>query len=47
MLGIVTLLGNNAVLDDNVALVRDALGDDATRGGIAAKNCNDMLGNSV
>ncbi len=46
-LGVIALLGNDAVLADNVALVDDALGDDATRGAIAAERCNNMLGDDV
>ena len=39
--------GDHAPLGDDAALGDDALGDDATRGGIAAERCNDTLGNDV
>ncbi len=43
MLGNHALLGNDAALSNDAALGNDALGDDATRGGIAAKCCNNKL----
>jgi hypothetical protein len=42
-LGNHALLSNNAALGDNAALGNDALGNDATRGGIAAERCNHTL----
>ena len=42
-LGDHALLGDNAALGNKAALGDNALGDDSTRGGIAAEHCNDML----
>ncbi len=42
-----TTLGIVASLGNDVTLVDDALGDNATHGGIAAERCNNMLGDDI